>query len=93
MDTQELTLADHAELWAKDRRVESYMRPIKTGTMIHPKWQDEPCDYLVYWDDGTRQTAHRFRFIRKSNVPERDTKAWRIMYEAWVDFAFADFPQ
>lgn len=25
-------------------------------------------------------------------VPERDTPEWEVMYEAWIDYAFADFP-
>lgn len=26
-------------------------------------------------------------------VPARDTPEWTVMYEAWIEFAFADFPE
>ena len=88
----ELSMADYAELWARDQRVESYRRPIKIGTMVNAEWKDEPCSYLIQWDDGSRSYAHRFMLIKRPyNIPKRDTPAWNTMYQAWVDYAFADF--
>ena len=89
-----LSMADHVELWAQDRRVESYRRPIKMGTMASAKWKDEPCNYLVQWDDGSRSHVHRFMLIKRPyEIPERDTPAWNIMYQAWIDYALADFEE
>jgi hypothetical protein len=39
------------------------------------------------------QHAEMWCYEQGNDIPERDTDNWQKMYESWVDFAFAGFPE
>jgi len=46
-----------------------------------------------YYPDSTplADIAEDWQRANGKPVPPRDTPEWQAMYEAWIDYAFADF--